>query len=148
VEPRLSLVTLGVSDLARSRAFYERLGWRAGGPSNENVVFFQAGGMILGLWDRDHLAADAGLAPGTGNGGTGKFGGIALAHNVRSKAEVDALMAEAEAAGARILRPAQDVFWGGYTGYFADPDGHPWEVAWNLGFPIAEDGSVRLPEPG
>jgi catechol 2,3-dioxygenase-like lactoylglutathione lyase family enzyme len=142
VEPRLSLVTLGVSDLARSRAFYERLGWRAGGPTDENVVFFQAGGMILGLWSRDSLAEDAGLAPGTGDG----FGGIALAHNVRSKAEVDAVMAEAEAAGARILRPAQDVFWGGYTGYFADPDGHPWEVAWNPGFPMDANGGVRLPD--
>lgn len=143
MQPRLSLVTLGVTDVSRSRAFYERLGWRAGGPSDENVAFFQSGGMILALWSREALAEDAGLThtpPG--------FGGIALAHNVRARAEVDAVMAEAEAAGARILRPAQDVFWGGYTGYFADPDGHPWEVAWNPGFPIDDDGSVRLPEKG
>jgi len=142
MEPRVSLITLGVADIAAARAFYERLGWRAGGPSDGNVAFFQAGGMILGLWSRAALAEDAGLPPEAPSG----FGGMALAHNVRSKAEVDAVLAEAEAAGARMLRPAQEVFWGGYTGYFADPDGHVWEVAWNPGFPLDAAGNVTLPE--
>jgi catechol 2,3-dioxygenase-like lactoylglutathione lyase family enzyme len=139
MEQRLSLLTLGVADLERSRRFYEDgLGWRRGNAHPE-VVFFQLGGIVLALFARTALAADAGLeAEGSG------FGGIVLAYNAHSRAEVDAVLAEAEAAGARILKPAQDAFWGGYTGYFADPDGHPWEVAWNPEWTILEDGSVRL----
>ena len=140
MEQRLSLVTLGVRDLAAARAFYRRLGWKESPPSNEHVAFFQCGGMILGLWNRDSLAQDAKVgAPGSG------FANISLAQNVRSKAEVETTLAVAEKAGARILKPAQEVFWGGYSGYFADPEGFVWEVAWNPGFTILEDGSVRLP---
>lgn len=139
MEQRLSLVTLGVADLERARRFYEDgLGWRRGNAHAE-VVFFQIGGAILGLFSRKELAAEARL-PDEGGG----FGGIALAYNARSREEVDAVLAEAAAAGATILKPAEDAFWGGYSGYFADPDGHPWEVAWNPGWTILEDGSVRL----
>jgi uncharacterized protein len=139
MEQRLSLVTLGVADLERSHRFYEDgLGWRRGNAHAE-VVFFQLGGLVLALFARSALAADAGLqAAGSG------FGGIALAYNARSRAEVDAVLGEARAAGATILKPAQDAFWGGYSGYFADPDGHPWEVAWNPDWTILDDGSVRL----
>jgi catechol 2,3-dioxygenase-like lactoylglutathione lyase family enzyme len=144
MEPRISLITLGVADVARSRRFYEALGWRASGASQESVAFFQLGGLALGLFGRASLAEDAGLAE-TEPGAPG-FGGIALAQNVRSPEAVDALLAEAERAGARILRPARKVFWGGYSGYFADPDGHPWEIAWNPGFAIEADGSLRLPD--
>jgi hypothetical protein len=143
MEQRLSLVTLGVADLDRARRFYEDgLGWRRGNDHAE-VVFFQAGGMILGLFSRRALAEDAGL-PDDGRG----FGGIALAYNARTRAEVDAVLAEAAAAGAKILKPAHDAFWGGYSGYFADPDGHVWEVAWNPEWTIAADGSVSLRRPG
>jgi uncharacterized protein len=139
MEQRLSLVTLGVADLERSRRFYEDgLGWRRGNAHAE-VVFFQLGGIVLALFARTALAADAGLAA-AGSG----FGGIVLAYNARSRAEVDAVLAEAIAAGATVLKPAQDAFWGGYSGYFADPDGHPWEVAWNPDWTILADGSVRL----
>ena len=139
MEPRISLVTLCVTDMMRARCFYEALGWRATGPS-EGVTFFQAGGMILSLYGRAEQATDAQL-PAEGSG----FGGIVLAHNVRERADVDRVMAEAKAAGASILKPADEIFWGGYVGYFADPDGHPWEVAWNPHFPLLEDGSIRLP---
>jgi uncharacterized protein len=139
MEQRLSLVTLGVADLERARRFYEDgLGWRRGNTHDE-VAFYQLGGMILALWGRDALAQDARL-PGADSG----FGGIALAYNTRTRDEVDTVLAEAAAAGARILKPAGDTFWGGYTGYFADPDGHLWEVAWNPDWTIAADGSVRL----
>jgi hypothetical protein len=139
MEQRLSLVTLGVDDLERSRRFYEDgLGWRRGNAHAE-VVFFQIGGAILGLFSRKELAADARL-PVAGSG----FGGMTLGYNARTRAEVDAVLAEAAAAGAEILKPAEDTFWGGYAGYFADPDGHPWEVAWNPDWTIADDGSIRL----
>jgi hypothetical protein len=139
MEQRLSLVTLGVADLERSRRFYEDgLGWRRGNQHKE-VAFYQLGGMVLALWGRDALARDAHL-PDAGSG----FGGIALAYNARSREEVDAVLAEAAAAGAKILKPAEDAFWGGYSGYFADPDGHAWEVAWNPEWTLAADGSVRL----
>jgi hypothetical protein len=138
MEQRLSLVTLGVADLDRARRFYEALGWRRSNDHAE-VVFFQAGGMVLALWSRASLAEDAGV-PAAGSG----FRGIALAYNTRNRAEVDAVLAEAKAAGAEILKPAEDAFWGGYTGYFADPDGHLWEVAWNPDWTITEDGSTRL----
>lgn len=140
MEQRISVITLGVADLERSRRFYEDgLGWRRGNRHDE-VAFFQAGGMVLALFSREALAADAGLPDDEGG-----FRGIALAYNTRTKEEVDAVLAEAEAAGAPILKRAQETFWGGYAGYFADPDGHPWEVAWNPEWPIAPDGSVRLP---
>jgi catechol 2,3-dioxygenase-like lactoylglutathione lyase family enzyme len=139
MEQRLSLVTLGVADLARSRAFYEALGWTTGAGPDDDVVFFQAGGTIVALWGRTQLAEDSGVSEGEG------WGGITLAHNVRSPAEVDSVMAEAEAAGATINRPAGKTFWGGYSGVFCDPDGYPWEVAHNPHWTIAEDGSIELP---
>ncbi len=138
MEQRLSLVTLGVADLERSRRFYEDgLGWTRGN-ANPDVVFFQLPGMILALWSRASLVEDAGLEDGGG------FGGIALAQNVRSREAVDAVLAEAEAAGGRIMKGAADTFWGGYSGYFADPDGHPWEVAWNPFWTIDAEGRVIL----
>jgi catechol 2,3-dioxygenase-like lactoylglutathione lyase family enzyme len=143
MEQRLSLVTLGCDDLATARAFYARLGWHEGGPSSESVAFYQLGGIILGLWGRAELATEAGIveAPRLKQG----FGGIALAYNVREKSEVDAVLAAAAAAGGRVLKPGAERFWGGYSGYFADPEGHIWEVAWNPHFPIADDGAISLP---
>jgi catechol 2,3-dioxygenase-like lactoylglutathione lyase family enzyme len=138
MEQRLSLVTLGVSDLERARAFYEALGWTAGDPAAD-VVFFQAGGMVLALWNRDRLAKDSGVQDGGG------WGGVTLAHNVRSPEEVDAVIAQAQEAGATIARAGAPTFWGGYSGVFVDPDGHPWEVAHNPYWPLTEDGSVALP---
>jgi catechol 2,3-dioxygenase-like lactoylglutathione lyase family enzyme len=138
MEQRLSVVTLGVADLERSRRFYEALGWKRGN-RNESVVFFQLNGIVLSLFSRRELAADAKLSA-AGNG----FGGITLAYNARSREDVEAVMAEAEAAGARILKPPEDAFWGGYSGYFADPDGHPWEVAWNPEWELTPEGNVRL----
>jgi catechol 2,3-dioxygenase-like lactoylglutathione lyase family enzyme len=138
MEQRLSMVTLGVADLDRARRFYQALGWRRHGDQAE-VVFFQAGGMVLGLWSRESLAEDA-RVPAGGPG----FGGIALAYNTRAREDVDAVLAKAEAAGATITKPAEEAFWGGYTGYFADPDGHLWEVAWNPHWTIEKDGSVKL----
>lgn len=141
MEQRISLITLGVADLARSRRFYEEgLGWRASSASAGDVVFFQAGGMALGLWPRALLAEDAHVEdPG------GSFSGIALAHNVREREQVAQVLARAEAAGGTLLKPAQDTDWGGHAGYFADPDGHPWEVAWNPHFPLDAEGSLHLP---
>ena len=141
MEQRVSLITLGVADLERSREFYERLGWRRSMAKAEGIVFFQAGGMALALFPRTELAKDANIAA-EGQG----FGGISLAYNSRSREEVDAVLAEAAAAGARIVKPAQEAFWGGYSGYFADPDRFLWEVAWNPHFPMTEDGSIRIPE--
>jgi catechol 2,3-dioxygenase-like lactoylglutathione lyase family enzyme len=139
VEQRVSLVTLGVRDVARSRRFYEALGWRTGSDAGADVAFFQAGGLVVALWGRRELAADSGVED------AGGWGGVTLAHNVRSPAEVDAVLAEAAAAGATIARPGAETFWGGYSGVFLDPDGHPWEVAHNPGWPLREDGSVELP---
>jgi catechol 2,3-dioxygenase-like lactoylglutathione lyase family enzyme len=138
MQQRLSLVTLGVSDLARARSFYEALGWKTGAAPADDVVFFQAGGMIVALWDRARLAEDSVV---TDSGG---WGGVTLAYNTRSPEEVDAVLAEAEAAGATIGRPGAETFWGGYSGVFIDPDGHPWEVAHNPGWTIEDDGSIRL----
>ena len=138
MEQRLSLVTLGVSDLARARDFYAALGWRAGAAPDDHVVFFQAGCMVLALWGRGELAADS-VAEDRGG-----WGGITLAHNVRSPEEVDRVRAEAEAAGAAVVRGAAPTFWGGYSGVFHDPDGHAWEVAHNPHWTLAEDGSIRL----
>ena len=139
MEQRISLVTLGVADLARSSAFYEALGWR--GQEVQETVFFQAGGQALVLWGRAELAADVGIDD---DGHT--FGGIALAHNVRSRAEVDELIGTAERAGATVTRPPADTFYGGYAGCFRDPDGHAWEIAFNPGFALAEDGTLTLPD--
>lgn len=141
MEQRLSIVTLGVDNLSRSREFYERMGWRKSTASSENIVFFQAGCMAVALYARAELAKDANVAAD----GTG-FGGITLAYNARSREDVDDVLAEAKTAGAKILKPAQEVFWGGYSGYFSDPDGFLWEVAWNPFFPIAEKGAIQLPE--
>jgi uncharacterized protein len=138
MEQRVSLVTLGVTDLMRSRAFYEALGWKTGASPEDDVVFFQAGGMILALWGRDELAEDSAVEDGGG------WGGMALAYNTRSPEEVDAVLAEAEAAGARIGKPGTETFWGGYSGVFIDPDGHPWEVAHNPHWTLRGDGSVEL----
>lgn len=140
MEQRLSIVTLGVDDVARSRRFYEDLGWRASGAGDGSIAFFQAGGIALALYGREALAADAGL-PDAQSGS----GGIVLAHNVRSRGDADALLVQAEAAGARILKPAEEAFWGGYSGCFADPDGHVWEVAWNPHFELTPEGDLRLP---
>ncbi len=141
MEQQISLVTLGVSDLNRSISFYETLGWQRSVREAPGVAFFQIGGMAFGLYPRDKLAEDAQLSP-DGSG----FGGVALAQNARSKEEVDRILAEAVAAGAKLLKPTQDVFWGGYSGYFADPDGFPWEIARNPGFEILDDGSIKLPD--
>jgi catechol 2,3-dioxygenase-like lactoylglutathione lyase family enzyme len=139
MDQRLSLVTLGVTDLDRSARFYEKgLGWKRGN-KEPGVIFFQMPGMIFALWSRSALAEDAKVRD-SGDG----FGGMALAYNARSREEVDAVMAEAAAAGAPILKPAEEVFWGGYSGYFADPDGHVWEVAHNPFWKIGEDGRVSL----
>jgi hypothetical protein len=138
MEQRVSLITLGVSDLARSRAFYAALGWTTGAAPEDDIVFFQAGGMIVALWDRGLLAEDSAVTDGGG------WGGVTLAHNVRSPAEVDAVLAEAEAAGATVGRRGAATSWGGYSGVFVDPDGHPWEVAHNPHWTIATDGSVTL----
>ncbi len=141
MEQRISIITLGVADLERSREFYERLGWRRSMAKAEGVVFFQTGGMALGLFPRDQLAADANVAS-DGHG----FSGISLAYNARSREDVDSVLAEARAAGAKLVKQAQEAFWGGYSGYFSDPDGFLWEVAWNPSFAMAEDGSIRIPD--
>jgi uncharacterized protein len=138
LEQRLSLVTLGVADLKRAREFYEALGWKSGAAPADDVVFFQTGGMIVALWGRDQLAEDSGVDD------PGGWGGVTLAYNTRSPEEVDAVIAEAERAGARIPRHGAETFWGGYSGVFVDPDGHAWEVAHNPHWTIENDGSVRL----
>lgn len=136
--PRLSVVTLGVDDVARARAFYEGLGWEGRSPDGE-VVFFQSGGMVVALWSRALLSADSCVPDGGG------WGGVTLAWNVASPAEVDRLLARAAACGAVIGRPGADTFWGGYSGVFVDPDGHPWEVAHNPHWTLDQDGNVSLP---
>jgi catechol 2,3-dioxygenase-like lactoylglutathione lyase family enzyme len=138
VDQRLSLVTLGVADVGRARAFYEALGWTTGAEPGDDVVFFQAGGMIVALWGREQLAEDSVVSDGGG------WGGVTLAYNVGSADEVDAVLAEADAAGATIGRAGAETFWGGYSGVFIDPDGHPWEVAHNPHWTLADDGSIRL----
>ena len=139
MEQRLSLVTLGVSDLTGARAFYEALGWSPADPDADDVVFFQTGGTVVALWDRALLAEDS-MATDTGG-----WGGITLAHNVRSAQEVDAVLDQARAAGGDVRRSGAETFWGGYSGLFADPDGHRWEVAHNPFWSLADDGSVVLP---
>jgi uncharacterized protein len=140
VEQRVSLITLGVRDLARVRAFYEALGWTTRAEPDDDVVFFQAGGIVVALWSRAQLAEDTVVED------SGGWGGITLAHNVRSRGEVDAVLAEAEAAGGSVPRRGAPTFWGGYAGVFVDPEGHAWEVAHNPRWTIGDDGSVSLPE--
>lgn len=139
MEQRVSLITLGVRDLARATEFYRRLGWI--GQETQSTVFFQAGGLAVVLWDRAELAADAGV-----DDAGASFGGIALAHNVRSTDEVDQLLATAAEAGATITQPARTTFYGGYAGCFVDTEGHAWEVAHNPGFALNEDGTLTLPD--
>ena len=141
MEQRVSLVTLGVADVSRAQAFYEALGWRLDGgvdDETDHVAFFQAAGLIFALWDRAKLEHDSGVKD------AGGWGGVTLAHNVRSSAEVDAVLAEAHKAGATIARSGAATFWGGYSGVFIDPDGHPWEVAHNPGWTVHEDGRTTL----
>jgi predicted lactoylglutathione lyase len=140
MEQRVSLLTLGVADLARARDFYERLGWR--GQEVEETVFLQAGCLAIVLWHQDKLADDAGLDRAQSAG----FRGFALAQNVRSRDEVDVVIEGARAAGARVTREAAETFYGGYAGYFVDPDGHAWEIAHNPGFTLAADGALVLPD--
>jgi uncharacterized protein len=138
MKQRVSLVTLGVGDLGRARRFYEALGWRTGAAPGDDVVFFPAGDTVVALWDRARLAEDSCV------GDNGGWGGITLALNLGSPAEVDAVIEEARAAGATIGREPAETFWGGYSAGFLDPDGHPWEVAHNPHWTIGEDGGVRL----
>ena len=138
MEQRLSLVTLGVRDLARARRFYEAMGWRSGASPDDDVVFFQAGGMIVALWGRSELAEDSAVEDGGG------WGGVTLAYNVSSPEEVDAVIDEARAAGATIGREPDKTFWGGYSGVFLDPEGHPWEIAHNPHWTVGPDGSTTL----
>lgn len=138
MEQRLSLLTLGVRDLERSRRFYEALGWRAAPRPADDVVFFQVGPLVLALWGRKQLAEDSTVEDGGG------WGGVTLAYNVGSPEEVDAVIDEARAAGARIGREPAKTFWGGYSGVFVDPDGHPWEVAHNPYWTLGPDGSITL----
>ncbi|MBI3257421.1 MAG: VOC family protein [Actinobacteria bacterium] len=145
MEQRVSLITMGVSDVARARTFYGALGWA--GQTVEGTVFFQAGGMAVVLWSRDRLMADAGIVSTDSDvTPSAAFSGITLAHNVRTEEEVDRILAAAAASGATVTRPAARTFYGGYAGYFADPDGHLWEIAHNPGFPLGEDGSITVPD--
>jgi predicted lactoylglutathione lyase len=140
VRQSVSLVTLGVSDLERARAFYAALGWRPA-LDVEQTVFFQANGVVLVLWSRERLAADLGIDDDDGAG----WSGVALAHNVGSDSDVDAVVEAARANGAEVTREPRTTFYGGYAGCFRDPDGHAWEVAHNPGFGLRDDGSVVLP---
>jgi uncharacterized protein len=142
VEQRITLVTLGVADVKRARTFYERLGWQ--GQEVEQTVFFQAGGIALVLWGRHKLAGDAGIEDRNTDG----FGGITLAHNARSRIEVDEVLGDAANAGAEITQVARETFYGGYAGCFTDPDGHVWEIAYNPGFPLGPDGGITVPDFG
>jgi uncharacterized protein len=142
MDPYISIVTLGVADLERALQFYrDGLRWPLSSAGGGDVAFFRTGGVVLALYPRTLLAADARVAD-VGPG----FGGITLAHNVPSAEAVDRVLAEAVAAGATLLKPAERAEWGGYSGYFADPDGYPWEVAWNPYFPLGADGRVQLPQ--
>lgn len=142
MEQRISVLTLGVRDLEVARRFYEALGWRPHPPAaGDDVVFFQVGGIVVGLWGRDQLAEDSCVED------AGGWGGVTLAHNVADPAAVDAVLVRAEAAGARIGRPGAPTSWGGYGGVFVDPDGHPWEVAHNPGWTITADGATVIDAP-
>ena len=139
MEQRISLVTLGVADIERARRFYEGLGWTGESPDGE-VVFFQAGGIVVALWSRELLADDSAVPVDPGG-----WGGVTIAHNVRSPEVVDAVLEEAERAGGTVARRGAPTPWGGYSGIFHDPDGHTWEVAHNPHWNLDDDGSVRLP---
>ncbi len=139
MQQRVSLITLGVDSLPRARAFYEALGWHTNAAPDDDVCFFQAGGMVVALWSRASLAQDTGVEDGGG------WGGVTLAHNVGSPDEVDAVIEQARAAGATIPRAGAETFWGGYSGVFVDPEGHAWEVAHNPRWTIRADGAVELP---
>ncbi|WP_135505905.1 VOC family protein [Roseovarius aestuariivivens] len=141
MEQRFTLITLGVRDLPRSTAFYESLGWRRSVRDAKGVSFFQCGGCAISLFPRSDLAKDAGIS----EDGSG-FSGISLAHNTRTKPEVDTVLAKVAELGAEIVKPATEASWGGYSGYFHDPDGHLWEVAWNPMFQLDDDGNVHLPD--
>ena len=138
MEQRVSLITLGVEDLGRSRAFYEALGWQSGAAPADDVVFFQTGCMVFALWGREQLTEDSTVVD------SGGWGGVTLAYNARDREEVNGVIEQARAAGARIGREPGETFWGGYSGLFVDPDGHPWEVAHNPHWTVADDGSVSL----
>jgi len=138
LKQRVSLITLGTRDLGRARRFYEALGWQTGAAPGDDVIFFQAGDMVCAIWDRARLAEDSGVAD------AGGWGGVTLALNLGSPPEVDAVIEEARAAGAEIAREPAETFWGGYSGVFVDPDGHPWEVAHNPHWMIDDDGGVHL----
>ena len=138
MKQRVNVITLGVADLSRARRFYEALGWVTGAGADDDVVFFQAGEMVVALWDRARLAEDSCVED------KGGWGGVTLAVNVGSPGEVDALAEEARAAGARIGREPAETFWGGYSSLIVDPDGHPWEIAHNPHWTVTEDGGVRL----
>lgn len=138
----VSLITLGVADMRAARDFYERLGFVAAGFESEDVTFFDMNGTVLGLFGREPLAEDAGVsADGSG------FRAVSCAINVESEAAVDRGLAHAESCGAKIVQPARKVFWGGYSGYFADLDGHLWEVAYNPFFPLSAEGRLQVPDP-
>src|SRR3954447_3435872 len=142
MEQRLSLITLGVADLDRAVAFYRSLGWAPGNDyAAHGVAFFQLPGLVFALWSRDELAADSAVED------TGGWGGVTPAYNTRSAAEVDTVIEEARAGGARIAREPAETFWGGYSGVFVDPDGHPWEIAHNPRWTVRDDGSVSLISP-
>jgi uncharacterized protein len=138
MDQRLSVVTLGTRDLKRARSFYEELGWRSRAAADDDVVFFQLPGMVLSLWDRERLAEDSGVEAGSG------WGGVTLAYNVGGPREVDAVIEQARGAGGRIAREPGETFWGGYSGVFVDPEGHPWEVAHNPHWGLLDDGGVTL----
>lgn len=138
MDQRVSLITLGVTDLGRARAFYQAMGWQPTAEVADDVVFFQAGGMVVALWGRDKLAGDSAVQD---NGG---WGGVTLAYNAGAAGDVDAVIDQARAAGAVIGREPAPTFWGGYSGLFIDPDGHPWEVAHNPGWTLNPDGSISI----
>lgn len=143
MEQRMSVIALGVEDLARSRSFYEQgLGWSVAGGTNEKIVFFQLGGVVLSLYPEDLLAEDVTVESDR----AGTFRGVTLAYNTRSPEEVDPILQFAADAGGRIVKPGQEALWGGYSGYFADPDGHLWEVVWNPFWNLSESGALRLPD--
>ncbi|MGP1255002.1 MAG: VOC family protein [Kiloniellales bacterium] len=145
MEQRISLVTLGVADLERSSAFYEALGWKPTAREFEGIRFFRCGCLAMSLYPRDKLVEDVGLSAEAADQAS-SFSGVTLAHNTRCREAVDAVLAEAQAAGAEIVKPAAEVFWGGYSGYFRDLDGHLWEVAWNPHVPLDEAGTPQLPD--
>ena len=136
---RVTVITLGAADLERARAFYEAIGWHSATAADDDVVFFQSGSCVLSLWSRERLAEDSGVSAGSG------FGGVTLAHNVATPAEVDEIITEAQHAGATISRAPGETFWGGYSGVFLDLDGHPWEVAHNPHWQLDADGGITLP---